>query len=61
MKLPIRVVITSSVPERTRSSPGHSAQTPPPAMPAAKASGTTSAAGSPRRPSATKVAAMAPI
>ena len=45
MKLPISVVMTSSVPDLTRSSPGHSAHSPPPAMPAAKVSGMTTTGG----------------
>ena len=46
MKLPISVVITSSVPERTWRKPGQSAHSAPPTMPAREVSG-TSAAGHP--------------
>jgi len=58
--LPISVVITSSVPERSRSSPGQSAHSAPPNMPAAKQAGMTTAPGAPLSHSATKAAQMAP-
>ena len=61
MKLPISVVMTSSVPERSRKYPGQSAQSAPPAMPARKVAGSTRAAGAPPSTSATKAAQMAPI
>jgi hypothetical protein len=61
MKLPIIVVITSSVPDRTRSSPGHSAQSAPPSMPDTRQSGTTMGAGAPRISSAATAAKMAPM
>ena len=60
MKLPISVVMTSSVPDRTLRTPGQSAHAAPPQMPARKVSGITSAAGAPFMPSTTKVAAIAP-
>ncbi len=60
MKLPIRVVMTSSVPDFTRSQPGHSAQRPPAAMPATIIKGIITQAGAPLSLSATNAAPMAP-
>ena len=61
MKLPMSVVMTSSVPERSLRYPGQSAQSAPPAMPARKDAGSTTAADAPPSRSVTKAAEMAPI
>ena len=60
MKLPISVVMTSSVPELSRSNPGHSAHNAPPARPARKDSGTSTRAGAPFIRVAAPVAQIAP-
>ncbi len=60
MKLPISVVITSSVPDRSLRSPGQRAQRAPPSVPAMMSAGMTRKAGPPLNASAAKAAQIAP-
>ena len=60
MKLPISVVMTSSVPERMRSQPGQKAQSAPKAMPSRRARRMTKVRGRPGSKATTTAAPIAP-
>jgi hypothetical protein len=60
MKLPISVVMTSSVPERMRSQPGQKAQSTPKMMPRMRARTITNTSGKPGRAATAAAAPMPP-
>ena len=60
MKLPMSVVMTSSVPERMRSQPGQNAQRAPKMMPRMRARTITKAPGRPGRTATATAAPMPP-
>jgi hypothetical protein len=59
-KFPISVVTTSSTPSHNFSAPGHQAQAAPPTQAAVSPPDTSTAAGSPGKPTPTAAQAIAP-